>query len=380
MRVTCLLMLLLGCGGKVVADTNDAVVDLSPEPEPGGIVAGVESRIAAGGVHTCAIVDGGVRCVGEVNGSSNTRAVKIDGVSNAKQIVAGSAFTCVRMTNGTVRCFGNNDGGQLGDGTRISRTSWVRVRTLTNVAEIAAGAYHACARHVDGTVSCWGLGYDGQLGQLAEVGAADAPIAVKVKGLSGVTAIAAGWTHTCAVTAAGVQCWGANHRGQLGDGTLRGGPAPRPVVGLTGAVTSISSGEDHNCVRLDGGAVMCWGRNYDGQIGDGGEANRTSATRISINDATAVSLGKLHSCALHASGSVSCWGANKVGQLGVGDNTPSRTPRRVVIDQPVTALDIGHDHGCLLSGSKFFCFGEGAEGRLGTGDGSDRSAPVAATF
>jgi alpha-tubulin suppressor-like RCC1 family protein len=369
------LALLMGCGGKVAG--GEKGIDLSPEPEPNGVVEGATSKIAAGGVHTC-VISSGVRCAGAFDGATHLRTVAIDGLSDAQQIAAGATFTCARMKNGTVRCFGNNDGGQLGDGTKIARSTPVRVRTLVNVVEIATGAYHACARNKLGEVWCWGLGYDGQLG---DGDSKDAPVAVKVKGISGATAISAGWTHSCAALGDGrVQCWGANHRGQLGTGNLVASPVPKDVVGLVGRVSALAAGEDHNCVLVDAGQVMCWGRNFDGQIGDGSDVNRPSAVKSNVPPAKAITLGKTHTCAVLLDGSAWCWGANRSGQLGVGDNTPSRLPRRVAFTDPVTSLDIGHDHGCLESGARVLCFGEGSDGRLGTGDEADRAAPVPATF
>lgn len=369
------LALILGCGGKVAGDGSRA--DLSPEPEPGGVVDGATSRFAAGGVHTCAI-NSGVRCVGAFDGSPHLRAVAIDGLASAQQLVAGATFTCARMANGTVRCFGNNDGGQLGDGTKTAQSTPVRVRTLVNIVEISAGAYHACARNKVGEVYCWGLGYDGQLGDGT---AKDAPIAVKVKGVSSAIAISTGSTHSCAALGDGsVQCWGANHRAQLGNGTLVGSPTATTVGGLSGRVTAIAAGEDHNCAIIEGGVVQCWGRNFDGQLGDGSDVVRTSAITVKVPPSRAVSLGKLHTCALHDDGSASCWGANKIGQLGVGDNTPSRLPRRVALMGSITAIDVGDEHSCFESGARVFCAGNGDDGRLGSGDEADRAAPVAATF
>ena len=133
---------------------------------------------------------------------------------------------------------------------------------------IAVGDRHTCAVTSVGSVKCWGTNWIGQLGD-----GTDTPrhTPVEVSGLSsGVIAVVAGATHNCALTSAGgVKCWGSNAYGQLGDGTDTPRLTPVEVSGLTSEVTAIAAGDDHTCALTSAGRVKCWGRNDYGQLGDG---------------------------------------------------------------------------------------------------------------
>ena len=127
------------------------------------------------------------------------------------------------------------------------------------------------------------------------------------------TAIVAGGDHTCALVAGGtVKCWGDNLYGQLGDGTTTPSSVPVSVSGLTGAIALAAGGaiSDHSCALISGGAVKCWGRNLDGQLGNASNTDSPVPVTVSgLSGATALTAASAHSCAL-ASGAVQCWGAN----------------------------------------------------------------------
>jgi len=375
MRLLVVSLLVVSCGGKV-ADDGTGGGSLPPEPEPGGLVDGSKSVLAAGGARTCAIDKAGVKCWGSPFGR---RPVRVEGLASAQQIVAGSTFSCARMANGTVRCFGNNDGGQLGDGTTTTRDAPVRARELTNVVDLAAGAYHGCAVLKDGSVKCWGQNSDGQLGDGTTT---NRSISVKVE-LPSATSVVAGFTHSCALLGDGsVRCWGAGNRGQLGTGTLDRSAKPVAVVGLTGRAVALSAGEDHTCARMEGGALQCWGRNFDGQLGDGGDEVRKSPIMVPLKDVTAIGLGRRHTCAIHGGGQLTCWGFNKSGQLGDGTTNVRRTPGPEILHPTANGvLAVGHDHTCarVLTGETY-CWGEGSEGQLGTGNDSNQLTPVTITL
>jgi cysteine-rich repeat protein len=240
-------------------------------------------RSTRGSATTCALTSGGgVKCWGDNgagelgDGTTTDRHTAVDAsglTSGVAAIAAGNAYTCALTTDGGVRCWGYNGSGQLGDGTTTNRYTAVDVSGLTSgVAAVAAGVYHACALTTAGGVKCWGDNYYGQLGDGTRV---DRHTAVDVSGLtSGVVAIDAGWFYTCALTAGGgVKCWGNNGYAQLGDGTAVDRPTPVDVSGLTSGVTAIAAGVVHACALTTSGGAKCWGDNGNGELGDGEAGN-----------------------------------------------------------------------------------------------------------
>lgn len=231
---------------------------------------------------------------------------------------------------GTVWSWGEGTNGARGTGATWGEEP-LRIPGLTGITEIAGGDATGYALRNDGTVWAWGWNTDGQLGNGSTAEKSNVP--VRVAGLSGVTAIAAGGTTAYALTADGsVWAWGSNTAGKLGNG-----PAPElsrvpvRISGLSGA-TAIAAGRSQAFAVQDGGSVWSWGSNYRGGLGNGGDSNSSVPVRVlDITDAVAVTAAE-HSGgqALDSTGRVWSWGDNASGSLGVGSDLPFRNRPGVI--------------------------------------------------
>ena len=347
--------------------------------------------VAAGGEHTCAlIVNGTVRCWGlnfdgqlgdgtAANGSNRLTPVLVSGLVNAVAIAAGNKHTCVLLVGGTVRCWGTNQDGQIGNGSSLSNfLTPVAVSGLSNVIAIAAGAFHNCALIADGTARCWGRDTHAQLGQGSAHLLHRTP--VPVSDVANAVAIAAGESHTCALLANGTaQCWGENF-GRLGDGTTTDRDTPVPVLGLTNAV-ALAAASFHTCALIANGTVRCWGSNFFGQISDGNSdtgLRTTPVVVVGVSDAVSISAGRLHTCALRVSGAKLCWGDSTFGQLGDGVTTGVGGFSTVVESVTARAIAAGRAHTCALrTGILASCWGDNLFGQIG--DGTNGDTPSART-
>jgi len=309
-----------------------------------GLGGGIRA-IATGARHGCALTgDGRLKCwgynyygqLGDGTNVNRSAAVGVSGLAGGVSAVSTGAFhTCALTSGGSVECWGDNSRGQLGDGTVHERWTRAVVSGLAGgVIAVAAGDSHSCAIVPKGGVRCWG---ENQYGQLGDGTTLRRLTPVDVHGLdSSVTALALGGRQSCALIAAGeVKCWGGNIFGQLGDGTTRRRLTPVDVTGLTGGVTAIAAGDAHTCALMRTGGMKCWGYNDWAQLGDGTSVNRLRPVDVSGmgKGVTAISAGALHSCARTRTGNAKCWGDNENGQLG--DGTPEEHSR------PVYALGLG---------------------------------------
>jgi alpha-tubulin suppressor-like RCC1 family protein len=249
---------------------------------------------------------------------------------------------------------------------------------LQGVTAVAAGAGNTCALLSNGTVGCWGYGFDGELGNGTTVNYSTTP--VTVSGISDAKAIAFGQAHACVILSGGaVRCWGGNYDGQLGNGTTTTSNVPVAVSGLSGAA-AIATGDNHTCALLANRTVECWGSNGDGQLGDGNTTDSDIPVAVAgLQGVSAIAAGAGHTCALLSNGTVECWGWNAYGQLGNGNTSNSTAPVTVSGVSGAVAIAAGEEGTCaLLSDHTVQCWGYGGEGGLGNGTSTYYSAtPVA---
>ena len=345
------------------------------------------SDVSAGGWHTCALTDaGGVKCWGNnMDGElgdgtytqSNDPVNVINLTSNVIQVSAGYQHTCVVTDSGGVKCWGANYYGQLGDDTTNGRNVPGDVVNLGDgVVQVSAGGTHTCAVTASGTVKCWGSNFAGELGNNDTN---NSGVPVDVSGLNGVIQVSAGSSHTCALIDDGtVKCWGSNFYGQLGNNDTNNSSVPVDVSGLNGVI-QVSAGEKHTCAVLDSGIVKCWGDNEYGQLGNSSINNSNIPVEVvGLIGVVQVSAGGFHTCAITNSGSVKCWGDNWAGQLGDGTYDKSNTPVNVNnLTEGVSVLSLGRNHGCaLISNGNIKCWGSNSSGQLGDGSSAQYSSPV----
>ncbi len=351
----------------------------------------VRASIASGQAHTCTLLDtGAVKCwgfneIGQLGAGASplyrTTPVNVIGLSSGVSAISNRYdHTCALLNTGAVKCWGWGASGQLGDGTTTEvQPNPTDVSGLSSgVIAISTGNGHTCALLNTGAVKCWGGG-----GKTGDGTYEDRTTPVDVIGLSsGVSAISAAGYHTCALLNTGaVKCWGSDDNGTLGNG---GGPDHSPggnISGLSAGVIALAAGERHNCALLSTGGVQCWGKNENGQLGDGTLVSKNYPVTVSgISNAIAISAGFETSCALLSTGTVKCWGRNSSGQLGDGSQTQRLTPVAVSGLSSAVAISTGSNHNCaLLSSGAAKCWGSNYWGQLGDGTQNDRLTPVSVT-
>lgn len=257
--------------------------------------------------------------------------------------------------------------------------------------DVAAGRSHTCAVRGSGSVRCWGANDKGQLGDGQAPEGATSPSTVV--DLAGARLVSTLNHHSCAASrdAEGqlreLYCWGPNEHGQLGDGTTDESDRPVEVDGLEGP--SVRAGAEHTCGIDEAGGLFCWGRNEMGRLGGGHDDATDPSDNIEVlrlispeqplEDVVDHGAGTAHSCALDAGNEIRCWGRNTDGQLGLGHTGDGPTFAEEAVELPIvtTAIDTGYEHSCALGHQgEVWCWGRGEYGRLGHGEGVPEPSPV----
>jgi alpha-tubulin suppressor-like RCC1 family protein len=342
----------LGNGTKL---SSDVPVFVSP-------LTGEVTAVASGARHNLALLSNGTVIAwgenhyGELgNGSTgiSTHPVAVKGLSGVVAISAGEGYSSALLSNGTVMAWGRNALGQLGDGTTVDKHEPVAVTGLTEaVTAISSGRERSLALLKNGTVEIWGSNNKGEFGINTRVGpqtcglTACSTSAIPIPGLSSVIGVSAGYSHSMALLSNGTaMAWGGDSYGELGaEGKELGSGqsrarsyVPIPVRALTNAI-QLSAANKYSAALLSNGTVMTWGRNTEGELGNGtiGEGTSKSIPGLvpGLSNVTAISAGggfndRGHVLVVLSNGKVMAWGDNGYGELGNGTTTTSDVPVEV---------------------------------------------------
>jgi hypothetical protein len=352
--------------------------------------------VALGETHGCAVMNARLYCwgnnefgqlgVGGMDASNVPLALSVDG--SWRGVAAGAFHSCARDELGQVACWGSNDRGQLGTGDRESLDVPTFVELPARARSISTDFSHTCALLVDSTLYCWGKNDEGELGQNDELPgddptAYDALLPVAVPGKF--RAVDAGQGHTCAIRLDGaLLCWGRNTEHELGE--VEGDQIRVPIqVGPDKDWLAVEAGQDHTCGVREDFSAYCWGFNtsFDmdppegAPLGIAGTAQVNTPTRLE-GDFTLLRSDTFHSCAIDRDARLSCWGRNIEGQLGVKDGDLYETA--VFVGNGYLGVAVGRFTTCAIGeDGGIACTGQNGFGQLGVGDNEDHEqlTPVA---
>jgi alpha-tubulin suppressor-like RCC1 family protein len=357
------------------AVVNDSTAKSAPEPgaptEPDASepVRVTRRSFTVGGNFVCALLGRDLSCRGaDDQGQSQDRR------STAfVALAAGVSHGCALTATGEALCWGGNESGQVGDGSRTDRSAPVVVATPARFAMLTAGVSHTCGLAAGGRAFCWGRNINGQLGD----GTRDDHLTPQpVSGGQDFATLVAGWNYTCGLNDRGdVYCWGLNDHGQLGDGTQLDRLTPTRVPGT---FESLAAGNAHTC-GIRRGEVLCWGDNAFGQLGDGSTQDhaRPQPVKGLPGAATELAAGAVSTCALLTDGTAYCWGQNLHGELGDGTHENRSTPSPVAGGLKFRSIFAGGALTCgFTDGGIQYCWGLNQSGQLGDGTLVSRSVPT----
>lgn len=341
--------------------------------EPGGGGGGprpLPRAIAGGDYHSCRIgAHQTVSCWGRNqsgqlgNGElfvGTATPQRLEGLDSIAEIALGQEHSCALSLLGKVYCWGDNGSRQVTGELSIPVPAPVEVDLPDMAIGICTGAGHSCARLMEGGVLCWGANGSGQLGDGTTQSKAGF---VSVLGITErVRDLACGGRHTCALLGDGsVVCWGMNYNNQLGNDAppfLDPEPAPVEVVGLPGPARAVEAKDNHSCAILEDDTLWCWGRNADKQLHPDLAGLLATATQVpGVADVSSFATGFRHSCVLFKDQSLVCWGQPIQNDFGQYDPPPLG---------PVSLIAAGSHHSCAITvEGETICWGNDTYGQLG---------------
>lgn len=286
-------------------------------------------------------------------------------------ISAGATHTCgidTSQSAGTLKCWGNNFYGQLGDNSQTDRLLPTVIDVGTVYTQVSVGSEHTCAITGTNVLKCWGRNGFGQLG-LGTVVNSSVPVVVDA-GTSYI-ALSVGGNTSCAIASGGqLKCWGYNGYGSIGDNTTANRAVPTDVnVGTL--YKQVSTSGNTTCGITSTDALKCWGNNQYAQIGDGTTTQRTAPIVIDSGESykkiVSSSIASFFTCGLTTANKIKCWGTNQYGQLGDGTTSTRSLPVTINASKNYSDLSVGYVHTCAIEdlSGQLYCWGKNEFGQLG---------------
>ena len=354
------------------------------------------TSITTGLFHSCALTSvGSIFCwglnsAGQLGSGNNISSalpvlVKTPPGVTFNRVQANGNHTCAKSTTNALYCWGNNASGQLGIGSTTNKNLPTAVLAPTGVtfADVYVGYAHTCGLTGSGGAYCWGINDYGNLGTGSKLQRTSPALVLKPSGVS-FAHISGGQYHTCARTTTNrAYCWGENIYGRLGDGTTTSSVVPVAVtmpIGIT--FTEVSAGGAFSCANTSAGNAYCWGFNVVGQLGIGSSIAQNAPTAVTMPASitfSQLSAGGQHGCATTPANTAYCWGLNSSGQLGNGTQVNSNIPIASTLPSGIlfSSISAGGEHTCAITtANDAYCWGRNNQGQLGDGTTTNRNAPV----
>jgi len=380
-----------------ILDQNDQFTityrpaDMAAHSTPAQIDADNDwALIAAGGSHSLAIkADGtlwawgrnntGQLGIGVTDGTPHLVPVQVETDNDWVALSGGDLHTLAVKRSGTLWAWGENNNGELGDGTTTDQNKPIQISVLsdgsniTDIVAVAAGATHSLALKANGEIYAWGINLAGQLGDNTLVGSLD-PFPVAQDAISWVGTEPGGQFTTARRSDGTLWSWGDNSSGQLGDNSLTQRTSP-VMVGTGTNWIAEATGWSHTVALKADGTLWAWGDNTSGQLGDNSTNDRSAPNQITVtqpatvsNNWAAVAAGDFHTLALKADGTLWSWGDNASGQLGDGTTTMKSVPIQIdpAFGNHWIAIAAGGSHSMALqSDGTLWTWGDNSYGQLG---------------